>query len=213
MKTDLDMFDIRRAELADLDAISMIWAGGWKEVHEGRVPEALLAHRQVGELRRAAAARLDQTCVAARGRDVAGFVIVHRDEIEHLYVSKEARGAGAADMLLARAESLIAACSSRAWLAVVGGNERARRFYERHGWRPDGGFVHQAKVANGTVPVPTERYEKQLRQAPAQKRADAPAFRPASRARLPARERRCAKRMPFRRAARGRPGPGRGNNP
>ena len=155
--------DIRPAELEDLDAIATIRAGGWKEVHEGVVPDALLAHRQSGTLRHAAEERLGEILVAARGLEIAGFIIVHRDEVEHLYVSTGARGAGIANRLLARGEALIATCSSSAWLAVVEGNARARHFYERNGWHCRGEFLHQARVANGTVGVPTMRYEKQLR--------------------------------------------------
>lgn len=51
----------------------------------------------------------------------------------------------------------------RAWLAVVAGNTRARRFYERSGWRDVGAFDNTAWTAEGTtIPVPAGRYEKYL---------------------------------------------------
>ena len=50
-----------------------------------------------------------------------------------------------------------------AWLAVVAGNARARSFYERMGWRDEGGFDYEAAVEDGTtVSVPCRRYVKPL---------------------------------------------------
>jgi GNAT superfamily N-acetyltransferase len=61
------------------------------------------------------------------------------DEIEQIYVASEHRGTGAATELLLHAERRVAANGFlAAWLAVVDGNVRARRFYERNGWT-DGG--------------------------------------------------------------------------
>jgi hypothetical protein len=45
-----------------------------------------------------------------------------------------------------------------AWLAVVPGNARARRFYERSGWADDGGFDYVA----GEITVPCRRYVKRV---------------------------------------------------
>jgi hypothetical protein len=45
------------------------------------------------------------------------------------------------------------------WLAVVAGNARARRFYERNGWRDAGAIDYAAEIRGGTLPVPCRRYE------------------------------------------------------
>ena len=87
-------------------------------------------------------------------------MIVHDAEVEQVYVAREARGRGVADLLLRRAEATVAARFGRAWLAVAPGNVRARRFYERSGWHDAGGFEYAAEVANGTLAVPCRRYEK-----------------------------------------------------
>lgn len=160
---DQSSLHIRFATSDDLDAIARIWAAGWAEVHEGRVPDELVAHRRFPELRQAVAGRLDDTRVAACGGDVAGFVIVHGDELEHIYVAMAARGTGIAGRLLATAEAAIALHASVAWLAVVQSNAGARGFYARHGWTCLGEFAHQARVASGTVLVRTVRYHKQVR--------------------------------------------------
>jgi GNAT superfamily N-acetyltransferase len=71
------------------------------------------------------------------------------------------RGLGVAGILLADAEQRVALAGySEAWLAVVTGNARARRFYERSGWSDEGAFDYQAKTETGTVAVPCQRYTK-----------------------------------------------------
>jgi ribosomal protein S18 acetylase RimI-like enzyme len=68
-----------------------------------------------------------------------------------------------ADMLMADAERRIKdAGYSSAWLAVVAGNARARRFYERRGWSDGGLFEYSAAGDHGPIPVPSHRYVKDL---------------------------------------------------
>lgn len=60
-------------------------------------------------------------------------------EIEQLYAHPRAWGSGAASALLARAlDALRAAGVRTAWLKTEERNVRARRFYEREGWREEG---------------------------------------------------------------------------
>jgi GNAT superfamily N-acetyltransferase len=94
---------------------------------------------------------------------VAGFVMVVGDEVEQVYVSEQHRGRGVAALLLAEAERLVAVNGNeRAWLAVVDGNVRARRFYERNGWTDEGVFDYPAASAAGPIPVPAHRYVKRV---------------------------------------------------
>lgn len=44
------------------------------------------------------------------------------------------------------------------WLAVVPGNARARRFYERCGWVDDSPLDHVVHVGGTDVHVPARRY-------------------------------------------------------
>ena len=154
---------IRPAQPDHLAAIADIWHRGWMEVHRDHVPASLLPHRKPEDMLMRAAEWLDITHVALIGTRTVGFIVIHDDEVEHLYVAQEAREAGIAGMLLTRGEALIAAYSKVAWLSVVPGNARARRFYERHGWTNVGEFMQPARVAEGSVLVPSLRYEKQLR--------------------------------------------------
>lgn len=162
---------LRPAVEADLDAIASLWHRGWFDGHHGHVPSALLPHRRLDDFRRRAPARLDSTTVATATVDsgIVGFVVVRDDELEQLYVDGSARGSGVAGALLRHGETVIAARHDRAWLAVVAGNLRARRFYERNGWSDAGEFDYPARTAAGvTVAVPARRYQKLLTPTPAQ---------------------------------------------
>jgi GNAT superfamily N-acetyltransferase len=154
--------ELRPATASDADGIAGLWHRAWPDGHLGQVPEALVAHRQLEDFRRRVPERLFETTVALLDGALAGFVTVHRDEVEQVYVASEARGGGTAKALLAHAERLVARRFARAWLAVVPGNARARRFYERNGWRDAGPFEYRARAGTGRVSVPCRRYEKHL---------------------------------------------------
>jgi ribosomal protein S18 acetylase RimI-like enzyme len=154
---------VRPAAVADLAAIARIWREGWVDGHEGHVPAALVAERTPASFDQRAVERVGQTWVADSGETVAGFVVVVDDEVEQVYVDPTWRGRGVAERLLRHAEAAIGQGGRRtAWLAVVAGNTRARRFYARLGWRDRGPFTYQAQTATGTFPVPAHRYEREV---------------------------------------------------
>jgi GNAT superfamily N-acetyltransferase len=155
-------FTLRPATPGDAGAIALIWHDGWRDGHLGHVPDALHEHRRPAHFASRVPPRIPHTTVATIEGAVVGFVTVHGDEVEQVYVSADARGAGVADALLAAAERRIAEHSGSAWLAVVAGNARARRFYERNGWRDAGGFDYPAEIPQGTLLVPARRYEKRV---------------------------------------------------
>ena len=97
----------------------------------------------------------------ARAADGAleGFVMVVDDEVEQVFVARSARGSGLADQLLAEAERRVAAAGhAEAWLAVVAGNARARRFYERQGWRDEGDLPYEVTAGGEVYVSPCRRY-------------------------------------------------------
>jgi len=105
----------------------------------------------------------DNITVALVQGQIAGFVMVVDNEVEQVYVSALHRGKGVADVLMADAERQIKDGGySSAWLAVVAGNARARRFYERRGWSDSGLFEYAAAGEYGPIPVPSHRYVKDL---------------------------------------------------
>ena len=151
---------LRAATPDDVEAIARLWHQGWRDGHLGHVPEALEPHRTLAHFRLRVPPRVRRTTVATTADDIVGFVTAHHDEVEQLFVAQGARGGGVADALLRHAEQVIAAGFEVAWLAVVAGNARARRFYERNGWRDAGGFDYGAEIEGGTLLVPSRRYEK-----------------------------------------------------
>lgn len=154
---------LRPARDEDAQQIARIWHEGWGDGHRGNVPDALAAARTPEPFRERAAQRIADTVVAVVEGAVAGFVMVVGDEVEQVYVAREHRGTPVATALLAEAERLVAAGGhGRAWLAVVAGNTRARRFYERNGWADEGPFHYRAAGENGPIAVPARRYVKAL---------------------------------------------------
>jgi ribosomal protein S18 acetylase RimI-like enzyme len=153
---------LRPAEESDVEAVAVIWQQGWPDGHLGNVPEALVVRRRhLDDFLPLVQDRVGRTTVAVVDSKVVGFVVIHDDEIEHIYADRAVRGTGVASALLEHAEAAIGAHHDRAWLAVADGNARARRFYERHGWHDGGPFDNPAPTADGgTVSVPTRRYEK-----------------------------------------------------
>ncbi|WP_116999649.1 GNAT family N-acetyltransferase [Desertimonas flava] len=154
------VMQLRPARPADVDAIATIWRTGWIDGHAGHVPSALADHRSESDLARLAAARVDDTTVAVVEGEVVGFVTVHDDELEQVYVAGPARGTGVVSALLHAGERAVARHHRSAWLAVVAGNVRARRCYERHGWRDAGAFTYAADTGAGSFAVPAHRYVK-----------------------------------------------------
>jgi ribosomal protein S18 acetylase RimI-like enzyme len=154
---------LRPATAADAAAIARIWSEGWADGHAGHVPDALVAERPPASFHPRAMERIGQTWVAESVGTVTGFVVVVDAEVEQIYVDRSWRGRGVAERLLRHAEAVIGQGGRRtAWLAVVAGNTRARRFYARLGWRDRGPFTYLAQSATGTVPVPAHRYEREV---------------------------------------------------
>ena len=152
--------ELRPATTADIDPIATIWHSGWREVHLGKVPAELEAHRTLPALRAMVEDLLPGSVIGLIKGEIAGFVTVADDQIAHVYVCGDARGTGLAALLMDRGESLIHERYPAAWLAVVAENTRARRFYERAGWRDCGPFLDPLTTTAGVIYVPTHRYEK-----------------------------------------------------
>jgi ribosomal protein S18 acetylase RimI-like enzyme len=161
------MVTLRPARREDAPAVAEIWRSGWRDGHLGHVPDELLAARTDDSFDMRAVERTDDTVVAVVDGAVAGFVMVVGDEVEQVYVAAAHRGTAVAATLLAEAERLVGARGhGHAWLAVVAGNTRARRFYERSGWTDEGLFDHVAEGPDGPIRVPAHRYVKRFAAKP-----------------------------------------------
>ncbi|WP_370945942.1 N-acetyltransferase family protein [Amycolatopsis sp. cg5] len=152
---------LRPATSADVPAVAQIWRDGWRDAHLGNVPDGLVEVRTDESFGTRAAEQVGETVVAIVGGVLAGFVMVIADEVEQVYVSAGHRGTGVAAVLLATAEQVVLRNGHKqAWLAVVEGNARARKFYERQGWADEGPFDHHAPSTDGLILVPAHRYVK-----------------------------------------------------
>lgn len=144
---------VRPALIGDIDAVARIHVRSWQHAYRGMMPDAVLD--TLDESKRAARWRewLDKPDhslqVAVQGGSVVGFCsLIHsRDagandavgEIAALYVDPASWRIGAGTALVDAAVAQAHTVGYRALtLWVLTSNDRARRFYERVGFAPDG---------------------------------------------------------------------------
>jgi putative acetyltransferase len=154
---------LRPGTAADAPTVADIWHAGWHDAHPGHVPDGLTARRTLEAFHDRAPARVADTTVVEVEGEVAGFIMVVDDEVEQVYVGDGYRGSGLADLLLDEAERQVAAGGHDVgWLAVVVGNKRARRFYEKRGWSDDGDLPYEVTALDETYVSPCRRYVKRV---------------------------------------------------
>lgn len=154
---------VRAAGPAEIDHLAQLWFDGWQDAHLEVLPAALRRFRTRESFRERLHAALPDVRVVGPVGQPAGFSIVKGDELYQLYVSATARGTAVAAALIADAEARIAHSGiATAWLACAIGNERAARFYEKHGWRRIGTIVSHLDTPDGVFPLEVWRYEKHL---------------------------------------------------
>ncbi|WP_146842773.1 GNAT family N-acetyltransferase [Cellulomonas composti] len=154
MAEQLDEVTIRAARTADASAIAQVHVRSWQEAYAGIVPSAYLAGldpaqravRWAEDLRSGPDEGI-LTWVAESGPRLLGFVTLgpSRDEdarrgdreIYSIYLDPGTWGHGVARDLM---RTVIAEAGERTALSlwVIADNERARHFYRRHGFQPDG---------------------------------------------------------------------------
>ncbi|MEV6511015.1 GNAT family N-acetyltransferase [Streptomyces sp. NPDC051642] len=174
---DAEPLQIRPMTLADCDRVSEIRVLGWQFAYRGLMPQPFLdtlSAKADAERRRARFGQGDGSVVnlvATRGAVVVGWAAIgpYRDgelrteaaELYALYLDPKhvSTGTGRALMQEALRQST-ALGHDRILLWVVRGNARARRFYERAGFRTDG--AEEPYEVEG-VWVPEVRYVKELR--------------------------------------------------
>ena len=103
-------------------------------------------------------------CVAACvAGEVVGFAGWEGDGIGQVFVLPAWHGRGVAPLLLRAAEEALQARGhKRIWLQCRIGNERARAFYEKHGWVVAGEVDTTLGHVKGRSPVLVWRMEKRL---------------------------------------------------
>ena len=146
--------EVRQARVGDAAGIAAVHVASWQHAYRGLVPAGLLEPLSVPARTQRWAQNLDgtpagaATFVAELDGAVIGFASIgaSRDEdadgageLWALYLHHRYWGAGHGHVLHAHAVRALAATGvAEATLWVLTSNERARGFYERHGWAADG---------------------------------------------------------------------------
>lgn len=155
--------NLRTATADELDPLARLWHDAWQEAHARILPAELARHRTLESFRQRLADALASVRVSGPPGAPSGFCMIHGDELYQLFVAAEARGSGVAAVLLADGEArLVAAGVKTAWLACAIGNDRAARFYGKHGWQRRGIVTIPVATTDRPFPLDVWRYEKSL---------------------------------------------------
>jgi GNAT superfamily N-acetyltransferase len=168
------MTEVRVAVPADSLAAARVHVRSWQSAYRGLIaqeyldsltPEVWASRYAFGRI----GFRLPSTLVAVDGSTVLGLATtgLSRDvdvsnfgELMAIYVDPAHMRSGIGRVLVAAArERLRAVGVADALLWVLDGNERARRFYERDGWRFDG--TRRTSIY-GDAPAQEVRYRRTL---------------------------------------------------
>lgn len=151
------MSQVREMNEADVEAVSAIRVRGWQAAYAGIVPQAYLDAMTIGgdaEQRRdwfSRPLRQSTDLVALDSGDLVGWISFgpyrgqaagagRTGEVYALYVRPDLIGRGVGRTLLGEVHARMEEQrfqTSALW--VLDDNQRARRFYERAGYQPDGG--------------------------------------------------------------------------
>jgi ribosomal protein S18 acetylase RimI-like enzyme len=96
--------------------------------------------------------RNQEVLVAEMGGEITGFIAMHGDLVEHLYVRPDFQRRGIGSALLRRAKDRMP-LGFNPW--VFQENAAARRFYERHGFR----VIEQTDGSGNEEQMPDALYE------------------------------------------------------
>lgn len=159
---------IRLARPSDARGIAQVHVAGWQQGYRGLVDPAFLEALSVGQREQGWARILGaghRVLVHESAGQVDGFVSfgpcgdqdapAAAGEVYALYVAPDRWGSGVGRRLLAAAVDELGgspASEGPPVLWVLEGNRRARRFYQRQGWWPDGSRREGHRPPTGSVP-------------------------------------------------------------
>ncbi|MBX3497376.1 MAG: GNAT family N-acetyltransferase [Parvibaculum sp.] len=153
---------IRPASAGDIPALARVWHDGWHAGHAHLSPE-IAALRPLSFFEPRMATTLPDCVVACIDGDIVGFAGWNGDGIGQVFVLPAWNGKGVAARVLAAAEEQLRnAGHSRIWLQCEVGNDRARRFYEKHGWSVAREHDTEIGTVEGRMPQRVWRMEKLL---------------------------------------------------
>ncbi|WP_193222055.1 N-acetyltransferase [Amylibacter sp. SFDW26] len=125
----------RKTTQSELPALAQLWYDGWQTAHAAHVPASLTEIRTLDSFEKRLAAGMNAIRVIGDTGTPLGFCMVKENEIYQIFVAPEAKGTGAAKILMQDGLSRIkAAGHPSACLDVNSENARAIAFYEKMGW-------------------------------------------------------------------------------
>lgn len=157
------MTEIRDADKSEIDVLAELWRNGWLDAHAEILPAGFIRLRTPESFPERMALLISGVRAAGPVGSPLGFHFVRGDELNQLYLAPAARGTGLAAILMADAETRLAASGvERVWLSCAIGNDRAARFYEKSGWERTGVVTDHLETAGGPYDLDVWRYEKVL---------------------------------------------------
>ena len=155
---------VRPVDPGEIEALAQLWHQGWQDAHARLASPAWTAARTLPGFRERLVGALGETRTAGPVGAPLGLCMLKDDELNQLYVARDARGSGAAAALIDDGEARLAARGiTTAWLACAIGNDRAARFYEKRGWHRARDDVNTLETPDGVLEMPVWRYEKRVR--------------------------------------------------
>jgi len=163
------MITVRPARPDDAESITRIHLSGWERGYADLMPASYLARRSAEGAVRVVQRREHleteqgqaQTLVAVDGTDVLGFTNFGPDrddptvgEVYAIYVDPDRLSTGIGQAMMTEAVDRLRArglAPVRLW--VLAGNARGLAFYERYGFRPDGGRSSFVVEQPGELPI------------------------------------------------------------
>lgn len=154
---------VRPTSEAELDHLARLWYEAWHQSHAPLLPVELTRLRTFESFRERLGHALSDIRVVGPAGAPVGFCLIRGAELYQLFLAPAARGGGVAAALLADGEARLGAHGvSVAHLGCAIGNDRAARFYEKHGWTRAGRVTDHVDTSAGPYPLEVWRYEKVL---------------------------------------------------
>ncbi len=144
----------RRAIANDVPGVAALYHSVWHETQAAFVPAEEIARRNMAFFEDRMTRLLQTTLVVERSGSIVGFSSWSGELLGQIFVAAPYRGSVlAADLMVATERVMSGDGVAVAELHCFVGNHRARRFYERMGWRHAGEMAEKVAGPGGEVEI------------------------------------------------------------